>query len=1163
MVGRWISLVAAVTLVGCPYPDVPECIDEDGDGYGDVANYFGGCDFPEAGDCDDTNAAVYPGADPDCDDVLDNDCDGVTDYNEEDSDGDGYTECQIDCDDEDAEVFPFATEVCNAKDDDCDDSTDEGFDADWDGYYQCGADGETGTEDDDCDDNDADSYPGAPEYCDDADNDCDGDVDEEDELEYLDYWPDTDSDGYGDVNADPVNDCAPVDGHVDNVTDCDDEDPTVYPGAEELCDGIDNDCDGAVPADETDDDGDGHDECNDGDCDDTDPTVNVSAEELCDGLDTDCDGAAGTEEVDDDGDGYMVCEGDCDDANAAANPGETEVCDGFDTDCSGAAGADEVDVDGDGFMVCENDCDDTEATAYPGAPELCDGVDNDCDGSLGDEDDLDGDGVEPCAGDCDDTDPAIYPHSGEVPLDGTDQDCDGLDYCVDLDCDGWADILFVNQSQADSYIFWGSDTGYSDSDRSEVSTTSNSYSASIGDLDGDGYLDILFSEYCPGNQCGYSTPVWYGGAGGTFTADVANALPTLGSRANALGDLDGDGNVDIVFANHYDLAGADHEPDSYVYWGSPSGYSTDVREELPTVSTTGVDLADLDGDGHMEIAFANYIDGADYTTDSYVYWGSASGYGSADPVLASEGTEGVTFADLNGDGFAEILFANSWDGGSPNIDSFIYWGGPSWDYATFTEIPGHGAYEIAADDLDGDGTLDVVVANFQDGGNYDIESTIYWGPDWNDTNTTPMETTGASDVEIADLNGDGDLDIVFATSRNDGGAEYSFIYWGPDFVTSTPLQTVSAYGLAIAGPGVDLPRTVPCDDVDDDDGDGYTECDGDCDDGDASIFSGALEICGDGIDQDCDRQDGYCNVDDDNDGFTDADGDCDDADPAAYPGALDLPADGIDQNCDGADSAELLVISREDAGTSYLYGVDPDSGDETIITEGQQPRWSPDGTEIVYSIPTGAEDSDGNIYVVDVADSSVQQLTTSGEDSSPFWSSDGTRIFFHSDRDTSYGALWRMDADGASQVRLLSTYNGYGGGSAHPFDTRLVVSCHNGDWMVCETDEDGSYETLMTGATTRGPCYSVDGASIYYADAASGLFVMADDGSSQTQLPNTQSSDANPELSVGGTRLCFSNTESGERKIVIMGIDGSGRARLTSSPAGEPEEICDWHPWGN
>ena len=84
----------------------------------------------------------------------------------------------------------------------------------------------------------------------------------------------------------------------------------------------------------------------------------------------------------------------------------------------------------------------------------------------------------------------------------------------------------------------------------------------------------------------------------------------------------------------------------------------------------------------------------------------------------------------------------------------------------------------------------------------------------------------------------------------------------------------------------------------DNDGDGYTTMSGDCNDNDASVHPGAVETCGDGIDQDCNGKDQICG-DDDNDGFNEDMGDCDNTDPTIYPGAYDLCGDGIDQDCDG------------------------------------------------------------------------------------------------------------------------------------------------------------------------------------------------------------------------------------------------------------------------
>jgi hypothetical protein len=177
-----------------------------------------------------------------------------------------------------------------------------------------------------------------------------------------------------------------LDADDDGVTacdgDCEDTVPTAFPGAVEVCDGADSDCDGTLPADETDTDADGFWPCN-GDCDDLDPLAHPGATELCDGVDNDCDDEIdeGTD-VDDDGDGMTECDGDCDDADAAVYEGAAELCDGVDNDCNGEI--DDVDADGDGHLDADcggDDCDDADADVHPTAAEDCeDGVDNDCDG---------------------------------------------------------------------------------------------------------------------------------------------------------------------------------------------------------------------------------------------------------------------------------------------------------------------------------------------------------------------------------------------------------------------------------------------------------------------------------------------------------------------------------------------------------------------------------------------------------------------------------------------------------------------------------------------------------------------------------------------------------------------------------------------------------------
>ena len=147
----------------------------------------------------------------------------------------------------------------------------------------------------------------------------------------------------------------------------------------------------------------------DGDCDDERDTVYPGAEELCDGRDNDCDGELADDEVDEDYDGYLICNDDCDDQNETIYPGAEELCDDEDTDCNGVV-EDRQDADNDGYSICYGDCDDTDAARHPGNPEVCDLLDNDCSGDV-DDIDSDGDGFSPCdnGGDCDDEDYFAYP----------------------------------------------------------------------------------------------------------------------------------------------------------------------------------------------------------------------------------------------------------------------------------------------------------------------------------------------------------------------------------------------------------------------------------------------------------------------------------------------------------------------------------------------------------------------------------------------------------------------------------------------------------------------------------------------------------------------------------------------------------------------------------
>jgi hypothetical protein len=233
-----------------------------------------------------------------------------------DTDGDGSRDARYprgrDCDDEDPLVRPGATEICNGLDDDCDglvddedpeldDSTrlDVFLDLDLDGYgaeprRACAQLPASSLRGGDCDDSREDVWPGAEEVCNGLDDDCDGLVDAADDgvsgLEVV--FLDEDGDGYG-LSGEASYGC-PGAGWALQPSDCDDTRATVHPGADEICDGLDTDCDALAGADEGDGDGDGDPVCSD--CDDADDTRSSRIEERCNGLDDDCDGLVDTDD---------------------------------------------------------------------------------------------------------------------------------------------------------------------------------------------------------------------------------------------------------------------------------------------------------------------------------------------------------------------------------------------------------------------------------------------------------------------------------------------------------------------------------------------------------------------------------------------------------------------------------------------------------------------------------------------------------------------------------------------------------------------------------------------------------------------------------------------------------------------------------------------------
>ena len=241
------------------------------------------------------------------------------------------------------------------------------------------ADGDGVPAGEDCNDEDAGVYPGVVERCNGVDDDCDGTVDE---GVTITFYPDEDGDLRGDDSA-PFEACEKPEGAVQQGGDCDDIDSAIHAGATELCDELDNDCDGEV-----DEDVDGITWYRDSDGDGWGGSVSTVA----------CTEPSG----------YVARSGDCNDGDADISPDAIETCNEVDDDCDGSIDEGvsytywpDGDFDGygdgtpttscdpeapEGTAARDGDCDDTEAAINPAIPQdACDGADNDCDGDI-DED---------------------------------------------------------------------------------------------------------------------------------------------------------------------------------------------------------------------------------------------------------------------------------------------------------------------------------------------------------------------------------------------------------------------------------------------------------------------------------------------------------------------------------------------------------------------------------------------------------------------------------------------------------------------------------------------------------------------------------------------------------------------------------------------------------
>ncbi|HIA99799.1 MAG TPA: VCBS repeat-containing protein, partial [Gemmatimonadetes bacterium] len=359
-------------------------------------------------------------------------------------------------------------------------------------------------------------------------------------------------------------------------------------------------------------------------------------------------------------------------------------------------------------------------------------------------------------------------------------------YAIDLDGDGDIDVL--SASLEDDKIAWYENDGAADpSFTARTITTSADGAKSVfaADVDGDGDIDVLSASIHDDKV------VWYENDGAADPAFTASTITSSADGASSVyaADVDRDGDIDVLSASSYD--------DKIAWYENNGAADPSFTAHTITTSADGaasVFAADLDSDGDIDVLSASLLDDKVIWYENTTAAPGTPSFTAADIATSADGAFSVFVADMDNDGDMDIVSA------SENDDTIAWYENDGAADPSFTAADiatsADGAQSVFVADLDNDGDMDIVSASYND-------DTIAWYE--NNGAADPSFTAadiatsadGAEDIHVADMDNDGDMDIVSASTNdntiawyeNDGAADPSF--------TAADIATSAQNALAV------------------------------------------------------------------------------------------------------------------------------------------------------------------------------------------------------------------------------------------------------------------------------------------------------------------------------------------------------------------------------